>query len=98
MTPVAYSMSLVCVLIQFRQIGNNRVIVMTGSYSFTALDGLVYVVDWYADDTGFHPAGLHLPVVPEIPFPEQAAAVDAQINFAEETRSKNLDIREFNFS
>ena len=73
--------------------------VMSGSYSFTGLDGLLYIVDWYADETGFHPSAPHLPVAPEIPFPEQAAAVAAQIKFAAENpepfNSNDIDIRSF---
>ncbi len=34
---------------------------MSGSYSYIGADGLAYVVDWYADETGFHPTAPHLP-------------------------------------
>ncbi len=34
---------------------------MSGSYSYIGADGLPYVVDWYADETGFHPTAPHLP-------------------------------------
>ena len=44
------------------------------------------MVDWYADETGFHPSAPHFPQPVEIPFPEQAAAVEAQLRFAEEQR------------
>ena len=69
---------------ELRQVGKEEVMVMRGSYSFTGSDNQVYVVDWYADETGFHPSAPHLPVAPAIPFPEQAAAVEAQIRFAAE--------------
>ena len=52
---------------------------MRGSYEYIGADGLTYVVDWYADETGYHPSAPHLPQPVEIPFPEQAEAVAAQI-------------------
>ena len=57
---------------------------MKGSYSYIGADGKTYQVDWYADDTGFHASGPHLPkpVVPN--HAEVAAAVKAQIAFAAE--------------
>lgn len=62
-------------------------VVMRGSYSYTGPDGREYVVDWFADETGFHPSAPHLPEPVEIPFPEQAAAVAEQIRFAREQES-----------
>jgi hypothetical protein len=58
--------------------------VMKGSYSYTGADGLPYTVDWYADETGFHPSAPHLPqsVLPN--HPEVAEAVAAQLRFAAE--------------
>ena len=58
--------------------------VMRGSYSYVGPDSNTYVVDWYADETGFHPSAPHLPqsVVPN--HPEVAAAVEAQLRFAAE--------------
>ncbi|KAE8574031.1 cuticle protein CP14.6 [Halyomorpha halys] len=32
-----------------------------GSYSYTAPDGQVITVKWYADETGFHAEGAHIP-------------------------------------
>lgn len=57
---------------------------MKGSYSYVGTDGLPYVVDWYADETGFHPSAPHLPqsVLPD--HPEVAEAVAAQLRFAAE--------------
>ena len=69
---------------ELRLVGDSEVMVMRGSYSFIAPDGLTYIVDWYADETGYHPSAPHLPVAPAIPFPEQQAAVDAQVRFAAE--------------
>ncbi len=42
------------------------------------------MVDWFADETGYHPSAPHLPEPVEIPFPEQAAAVAEQIRHARE--------------
>ena len=58
--------------------------VMRGSYSYVGPDSNTYVVDWYADETGFQPSAPHLPqsVVPN--HPEVAAAVEAQLRFAAE--------------
>ena len=65
-----------------RRVDDTDVAVMKGSYEYIGSDGLTYVVDWYADETGFHPTARHLPqpVVPN--HPEVVAAVRAQIEFA----------------
>merc|ERR1712128_51248 len=61
-----------------------QVYVMRGSYSYPGTDGQLYVVDWYADETGYHPSAPHLPksVLPNPP--EVAAAVRAQLLAAEQ--------------
>lgn len=38
-----------------------------GSYSYTAPDGTPITVTWYADETGYHAEGAHLPTPPPIP-------------------------------
>merc|ERR1719336_909310 len=38
-----------------RRVDDTDVAVMKGSYEYIGSDGLTYVVDWYADETGFHP-------------------------------------------
>ncbi|XP_040581947.1 larval cuticle protein LCP-14 [Lepeophtheirus salmonis] len=63
-------------------IGDTEVVVMKGSYEYVGPDGLTYVVDWYADETGYHPSAPHLPKDVPIPYPEIADAVAAQIAFA----------------
>ena len=69
---------------ELRQVDDSEVMVMRGSYSFPGTDGLIYQVDWYADETGFHPSAPHLPQ-PVLPnHPEVAAAVEAQLRFAAE--------------
>jgi len=69
---------------EMKTVGDALVNVMSGSYSYLGADGLTYQVDWYADETGFHPSAPHLPqpVVPN--HPEVAAAVEQQLRFAEE--------------
>ena len=62
------------------------VVVMSGSYEYVE-NGVTYEVVWVADENGFRPSApksKHLPRVVAIPFPEQQAAVDAQIRFAQE--------------
>ena len=56
--------------------------VMKGSYDYIGPDGNTYKVEWYADETGFHPTLDHLPKPVEPDHPEVAAAVAAQIAFA----------------
>ena len=60
------------------------VMVMKGSYSYVGADGQEYVVDWYADETGYHPSAPHLPVPVQPIHPEIVAAVEAQLRFAAE--------------
>ena len=69
---------------ELRTVGDAEVMMMRGSYSYVGPDGNTYLVDWYADETGFHPTAPHLPqsVVPN--HPEVAAAVEAQLRFAAE--------------
>lgn len=47
-------------------------IVKKGWYSFTAADGKVYTVTYWADKTGFHAYGDHLPTPPPVPAAIQA--------------------------
>lgn len=67
---------------------------MEGSYSYTGPDGLLYEVEWYADETGFHPSAPFLPQPVEIPFPEQRAAVEEQIRFAREQEALGVSFSE----
>ena len=53
---------------------------MKGSYKFTGTDGVIYTVDWYADETGIPATAPHLPKCVEPNQPEVAA----QIKFAAE--------------
>ena len=65
-----------------KTIGEDEVVVMRGSYQYIGVDGLTYTVDWEADELGFRASAPHLPKPVEIPFPEQAEAVAAQLRFA----------------
>ena len=67
---------------ELRNICDEDVSVMTGSYDYKGPDGKTYKVDWYADETGFHPTGAHFPQPVQPDHPEVAAAVKAQIAFA----------------
>ena len=69
---------------EMKNIGDSVVMVMKGSYEYIGVDGLTYIVDWEADELGFRASAPHLPKPVAIPFPEQQAAVDAQIRFAAE--------------
>lgn len=45
----------------------NAIVVKKGMYSFRATDGKVYTVTYWADDTGYHATGAHLPTPHPIP-------------------------------
>ena len=60
---------------------------MRGSYSYIDPNGDEVVVSWTADENGYRAESSVIPVAPAIPFPEQAAAVKAQIRFAQEERA-----------
>jgi len=67
---------------ELRTVCDEDVSVMRGSYEYIGPDGNTYKVEWYADETGFHPTLDHLPKPVEPDHPEVAAAVAAQIAFA----------------
>merc|ERR1712117_465688 len=67
-----------------KEVDGANVVVMEGSYSYVGDDGNTWTVDWYADETGYHPSAPHLPVPVEPLFPEIKAAVEAQLRFAAE--------------
>ena len=65
-----------------RNVGGTEVVVMRGSYSYVGVDGNTWTVDWYADETGYHPSAPHLPRSVQPNHPEVAAAVRSQLEFA----------------
>merc|ERR1711953_6825 len=69
---------------RMRMVDETPVYVMKGEYEYPGADGQMWKVEWYADETGYHPSAPFLPknVVPN--HPEVAAAVEAQLRFAAE--------------
>jgi len=69
---------------EMKVVGEEQVYTMSGSYSYPGTDGQVYVVEWYADETGYHPSAPFLPKSVEPNHPEVAAAVRQQLAAARE--------------
>merc|ERR1711990_1349603 len=69
---------------RMKMVDETPVYVMKGEYEYPGADGNMWKVEWYADETGYHPSAPFLPknVVPN--HPEVAAAVEAQLRFAAE--------------
>ncbi|KAJ1524754.1 hypothetical protein ONE63_009633 [Megalurothrips usitatus] len=51
--------------------GNGEAQVVQGSYSYTGPDGVVYTVNYIADENGYRAQGAHLPTPPALPAPQQ---------------------------
>merc|ERR1712098_529518 len=67
---------------RMKMVEDSPVYVMQGTYSYIGTDGNTWKVEWYADETGYHPSAPFLPksVLPN--HPEVAAAVADQLRFA----------------
>lgn len=72
---------------RMKMVADTPVYVMQGEYSYPGADGNMWKVEWYADETGYHPSAPFLPknVVPN--HPEVLAAVNAQLRFAAEEQA-----------
>ncbi|XP_017838539.1 LOW QUALITY PROTEIN: cuticle protein CP14.6 [Drosophila busckii] len=46
--------------------------VMQGSYSYTGPDGVVYTINYIADENGYRAEGAHIPTPPPVPRPAGA--------------------------
>jgi len=86
---------------EMRTVNDAQVYVMRGSYSYIGTDGQTYTVDWYADETGYHPSAPHLPRSVQPNHPEVAEAVRAQLEYAAQEEAaaastNNVVVADFN--
>ncbi|XP_046384745.1 endocuticle structural glycoprotein SgAbd-2-like [Ischnura elegans] len=58
--------------------------VVEGSYSYTSPEGVPISLRYFADETGFHAEGAHLPVAPPIP-----VAIQRSLEFIARQRAIN---------
>merc|ERR1711890_207452 len=79
---------------RMKMVDETPVYAMKGEYEYPGADGRMWKVEWYADETGYHPSAPFLPknVVPN--HPEVAAAVEAQLRFAAEEEAAAASINE----
>merc|ERR1712088_901390 len=79
---------------RMKMVDETPVYVMKGEYEYPGADGQMWKVEWYADETGYHPSAPFLPknVVPN--HPEVAAAVEAQLRSAAEEEAAAASINE----
>ncbi|KAF4523919.1 hypothetical protein B566_EDAN012270 [Ephemera danica] len=64
--------------------------VMQGSYSYTGPDGVVYTVNYIADENGFRAEGAHLPTPPPIP-----PAIAASLQTIKQSQGYNQQYRTY---
>merc|ERR1712203_609892 len=79
---------------RMKMVDETPVYVMKGEYEYPGADGNMWKVEWYPDETGYHPSAPFLPknVVPN--HPEVAAAVEAQLRFAADEEAAAASINE----
>ena len=65
--------------------------VMRGSYAYVGSDGLPYMIDWYADDDGFHPFAPHLSNYGEPVIDESNDEIAAQLSSSAVASVGNVD-------
>ncbi|XP_063382842.1 adhesive plaque matrix protein-like [Cydia fagiglandana] len=65
---------------------DNESLVKKGWYSYVGGDGKTYTVTWWADASGFHASGDHLPTPPPVP-----AAIQAAIDQAAKEEAAKLE-------
>ncbi|KAJ2949721.1 hypothetical protein O0L34_g15653 [Tuta absoluta] len=64
----------------------NESAVKKGWYSYPGADGRIYTVTWWADESGYHAFGDHLPTPPPVPAAIQAALDQAAKDEAEKNK------------
>merc|ERR1712243_67021 len=66
---------------RMKMVEDSPVYVMQGTYSYIGTDGNTWKVEWYADETGYHPSAPFLPksVVPDHPEVAAAASVNNEV-------------------
>ncbi|KAL1455376.1 hypothetical protein WDU94_009475 [Cyamophila willieti] len=57
--------------------GPEPAVASQGASAYTSPEGLPIQLQWYADETGYHPSGAHLPTPP--PIPEEIARAIATL-------------------
>uniref|UniRef100_A0A8D8RRD3 Endocuticle structural glycoprotein SgAbd-2 n=1 Tax=Cacopsylla melanoneura TaxID=428564 RepID=A0A8D8RRD3_9HEMI len=62
---------------QAKQVGNEAPVAAQGASAYTSPEGVPITLQWYADETGFHASGAHLPTPP--PIPEEIARAIATL-------------------
>ncbi len=75
---------------EMRKVGEADVVVMRGSYEYVGEGGRTYTVEWYADETGFHPKADHLPKAPAADPP----AVEVEARFGPTTLPEETDAKD----